>query len=48
MTVVSASGTPDAANHSRLKADRLIADLKLLSKPWMNTSRFLPVFSISA
>jgi hypothetical protein len=33
MTVVSAAVTPDPANHSRLKAARVMAFSKLLSKP---------------
>ena len=48
MTVQSASGTPEAANHSRLKAARVIASEKLLAKPCTKNSRFLPLPRMSA
>jgi hypothetical protein len=41
-TEVSASGTPDAASHSRLKAARVSASSKLLAKPWMKTRMLRP------
>jgi hypothetical protein len=46
-TAVSASATPPSANHSRLKAARVMAFSKLLAKPWMNTRMLRPPWARS-